>query len=124
MKKIVLTFLGLLFSILVSCIFGIGGKTGAICWCTAVFVIAPIALILSLIQVILLVFRMIKKKKIAWNAVFLGITIIYAFPILVLLGVSPVTYPTPARESEFLQLQQPVENGIYFGGREYRTHAY
>lgn len=124
MKRILLGLFGLVFAFLLGCIFGIGGKIGAICWCIAVFVVAPAALIAFLVQVIFLVLQIVKKKKIAWNMVFLAVTVLYALPVMVLLGVSPVTYPTHAKEADSLVLQQPVENGIYLGGKEYRTHAY
>lgn len=124
MKKILLGLFGLVFAFFIICIFGVSGRLGAICWCIAVFVVAPAAMITLLAQVIILVLRMIKKKSISWNIVFLAVTILYALPILVLLGISPVTYPTHAKEADSLVLRHPVENGIYYGGKEYRTHAY
>lgn len=124
MKKILLVLFGLVFAFFIICIIGVSGRLGAVCWCIAVFVVAPAAMITLLAQVIILVLRMIKKKSISWNIVFLAVTILYALPILVLLGISPVTYPTHAKEADFLVLRHPVENGIYYGGKEYRTHAY
>lgn len=124
MRKMVLGLLGFLLAAAFVCVFWIGGKVGAYIWCAAVFVVAPVALAAVLGQIVGLMVRRIRKKKVGWNIIFLVVSIAYALPVLVMFGLSPVTYPTQAKENDVLVLQQPVEGGVYFGGKEYRTHAY
>lgn len=124
MRKIILGFFGLLFAVFVCGVFGIGGKAGAYIWCVAVFIVGPIALVASFGQITVLAVRLIRKKKIRWNMIFLALSVLCVLPISVMSGASPVTYPTHAKEEDTLVLQQPVKDGVYFGGKEYKTHAY
>lgn len=124
MRKIVLGFLGFLLAVAFLCVFLIGGRVGASVWCAAVFVVAPVALAAVLGQIVGLIVQFIRKKKVCWNLIFLAVSVIYALPVLVMIGISPITYPAHGKEKDALVLQQPVEGGVYFGGKEYRTHAY
>lgn len=124
MRKIVLGFLGFLLVAASLCVFWIGGRVGASVWCAAVFVVAPVALAAVLGQIVGLVVLLIRKKKVCWNLIFLAVSVVYALPVFVILGISPITYPTHDKEKDALVLQQPVKDGVYFGGKEYRTHAY
>lgn len=124
MKKIILALLGLIICFSIICVFFIGGKLSAYIWCIAVFFTAPFAVVIAFIQIINVVIRILKKKTIFWNILFIFVSIVYAAPVLVLLGISPITYPTLAKESDTIEALAPVENAVYFGGKEYRTHAY
>lgn len=124
MKKSILMILisGILF--IIGAVFGIGGKIGAYVWCLTVFAVAPIAVFLILGQIIYLLVCLHRKKKICWNVIFLLISVVYALPTFVLIGKSPITYPTWKMSEPPLTISEPIEDGIYFGGKDYKTHAY
>lgn len=119
-------FFGLLCAIIVACIacvYYVGGQVGAYVWNIAVFIFAPVAIFLILVQIIILIGALYKGKKVAWNITFIAISIVFALPITVLLGVSPITYPTNAIAEDSITVTMPVENAVLFGGKEYKTHA-
>lgn len=124
MKKIIMGLLGFIIAISMICVCFVGGKIGACIWCSAVFLTAPSAVVIAFIQIIYFVIRIWKKKRLFWNILFIFITIVYALPVLVLFGVSPITYPTHAKEVDCIEVLTPVENAVCLGGKEYRTHAY
>lgn len=101
----------------------IGGMAGAYVWSISIFIAAPLAVIAALAQMFLLIIRLIKKKKIKWNVIFLTVTLVFVFPIFILFGVSNVTYPARADDSEGILATMPVENAVLFGGKDYKTHA-
>jgi hypothetical protein len=115
---------GLVLLIAIVCVFFIGGKMGAYVWCAIIFVVAPMAVIQTLIQTINMSIRLFKRKKISWNIVAIVISILYALPILVLLKLSPITYPRHAKEEDCIEIMEPVDDVVYMGGVEYKTHAY
>jgi hypothetical protein len=124
MKKMILLLSGLVLLISIGCVFFIGGKMGAYVWCAAIFVVAPMAVMHTLIQTINMSIRIFKRKKISWNIIAIVISILYALPILVLLGLSPITYPRHAKEEDGVEITEPVDGDVYMGGVEYKTHAY
>lgn len=123
MKKIILGLLSVIVIISIISVYYIGGKIGAYVWCAAVFVLAPVAILATLIQIINLAVRICRRREVVWNFAFIVISIVYAIPIVVLLGVSPITYPTNANEDDSIEVMMPVENAVLFGGKEYKTHA-
>lgn len=124
MKKITLAFLTLVILGLITAVYYIGGSVGAYAWCLAVFVIAPVSAVLIIVQLINLIYRYIKKKSLKWSITFTIVTLILALPISVIFGVSPIVYPDHASEIDSIEVQYPVANGIYLGGKSYKTHAY
>lgn len=123
MKKIIL---GLLSTIAILCmifIFLMGGQIGAYAWNLAVFVFAPFAVLGLIIQLIILMISLFRRKNILWNILFIAISIVFTLPITVLFGISPITYPTKASPSDGIVLMMPLEEGVLFGGKEYKTHA-
>lgn len=123
MKKIVMGILCTIVSVCVVLIYLVGGQIGAYSWNIAVFVFAPMAIIAILIQIPVLIFSVCKKKKVLWNVAFIAASFIFALPVTVLVGISPVTYPTNANPNDALMATTPVENAVLFGGKEYKTHA-
>lgn len=123
MKKVgmgVLCFLAVFCSISV---YFIGGQLAAYSWSIAVLILAPAAVIALLIQLVVLIVTLCKKKRVLWNIAYIAITIIFALPITVLLGVSPITYPTNADPDDAVIATMPVEDAVLFGGKTYRSHA-
>ncbi|MCI2046290.1 MAG: peptidoglycan DD-metalloendopeptidase family protein [Faecalibacterium sp.] len=123
MKKISLGALCLLAFFCMISVFLIGGQLAAYIWNVAVFIFSPIAIIALLIQLIVLMVFLIKKKNVSWNIRFIAVTFVMALPITVLLGISPVTYPTNANSHDTIIATIPVEDAVIFGGKEYRSHA-
>ena len=123
MKKIGMTALCLLAFLCVIGVFLIGGQIAVYCWNIAVFILAPAAIIGLLIQLLILTVALCKKKKIIWNICFLAITVVFALPIAVLFGISPVSYPTTADPDDVVSASMPVENAVLFGGKNYKAHA-
>ena len=123
MKKIISILLLIIIGFIVS-VFVVGGKIGSYVWCASVFIIAPLALALTIGQIINLFIRIIRKKQILFNLIFIAISIIYTLPILVIFGVSPIKYPRNLDSKDGIEVQAPVNDGVYFGGKEYKTHAY
>ena len=50
-------------------------------------------------------------------------TLIMAYPITILFGVSPLTYPVNGDTQEAIKVINPVEESILLGGKDYKTHA-
>lgn len=124
MKKIILGVLSIIIIVSMTTVFTIGGKTSSYIWCVFVFVIAPISAVLFVAQTITLIYRIFKKRAIKWNIFFLLITIIYMLPMSVIFGISPVVYPDLASENDMIEIEKPITDGIYLGGKSYKTHAY
>ena len=123
MKKI---GLGILLLIEMLCIIGIyiiGGQLSCWLWSACVFIIAPIASISLIVQIIVSIVRVCKSKNIKWNMLYIIITLIMAYPITILLGKSILTYPTNTNNKETIEVINPVEDSILLGGKNYKTHA-
>ena len=100
----------------------IKGRVGAFAWVASLFVIGPLGILLSLLQVAVLVYKRIAKKKI--RVIHLVVSLLMAFPTLILMGVVFIPYPDSADASEAVTLSIPIEgNTVLLGGKDYRTHA-
>lgn len=124
MKKIILTVLSIMIVVSIIIVFYMGGSAGAYIWCLAVFILAPLASLLVVVQLINIVYRVVKKRSVGWNLMFILITAIYILPLTVMFGISPIVYPDLASENEIINAQSPIYQGIYLGGESYKTHAY
>jgi len=123
MKKIVLGLLCAIAITLIVCVYCIGGQIGAYAWNSAVFIFAPVAIVAILVQTVIIIIALLKRKKVIWNIAFMTISIVFAIPVTVLFGVSPLTYPRNANYDDSITVTMPIENAILFGGKEYKTHA-
>ena len=123
MKKAALGALCFLAFFCMGSVYFIGGKLAAYSWNIAVFILAPIAIVALLIQLVILLVSLRKKKNVSWNICYIVVTIAFALPITVLFGISPVSYPTNANPEDAILATMPVENAILFGGKEYKSHA-
>ncbi len=117
---------GLLVLIEIACILAIylvGGQVGPWIWSVCVFIVGPIASLALLVQIIVGIVRIIKNKQIKWNLLYIGVTVIIAYPITILFGISMLTYPTHEMKSETIKAINPIEKSILLGGKDYKTHA-
>lgn len=116
MKKIVLCLLSAILIAILMSVYFFGGSLGAYVWNISVFILAPLAVVLLFVQIVILIIRFFRfRKSQFWNIVFIAIT--------VLLGISPITYPTNKNSEKIIIVKMPIENGVLFGGKEYKTHA-
>lgn len=122
-KKIALGCIILWEIISLGIIYGIGGEIAPWIWNANIFVIAPIACILLIAQLIITILRLIKHKKILWNLLFVTVTLIVSYPITILFGISTLTYPMHEKYSQSLIINSPITDGILFGGKDYKAHA-
>ncbi|MBU3146287.1 M23 family metallopeptidase [Clostridium sp. CF012] len=74
-------------------IFLIHGIAGAVAWPLAMLVFAPIGVILVLINLILLIICLVKKKRVIHKAIALLLSIFLASPILILFDALQLEYP-------------------------------
>ena len=123
MKKIALGALCFFAFFCIISVYFIGGQFAAYIWNIAVFILAPIAMILLIIQLIVLIVSLCKKKRLFLNITYIAITIIFVLPITVLFGVSTVTYPTNAKPKDAVTVTMPINDAVVFGGKEYKSHA-
>lgn len=124
LKKIILYLLSAVLIFILACVYFIGGRFGAYAWNISVFILAPLAVVLLFVQIVMLIIHFYKRRKRHfWNIAFIAITAIYALPIAILLGISPITYPTNVNSEKSVTVKMPVENAVLFGGKEYKTHA-
>lgn len=123
MKKYLFRLLCAIIITCIVCVYCVGGQIGAYAWNIAVFIFAPVAIFLILVQTIILIVTLCRGKKVTWNIAFIAISIVFALPVTVLLGVSPVTYPTNATTDDSITVTMPIENAVILGGNKYKTHA-
>ncbi|MDO5292005.1 MAG: M23 family metallopeptidase [bacterium] len=121
-KSIFYVLLGWI-SICVVGIWLIGGKAAIYLWNASIFLVAPAAILALVVQLALLIKALYQKRKIRWNVLILGLTVILALPIVALIGISPITYPAKENSKESLSVLLPVKNAVLFGGKDYKTHA-
>lgn len=69
------------------------GIAGAVAWALAKLFFAPIGVILVLLNLILLIICLVKKKKVAQKIIAMLLSILLAFPILMLMDVLQIAYP-------------------------------
>ena len=60
-------------------VYVIGGWAAAYAWNLEVFIIAPVAVIASLVELVILILRICRKKKVLWNGLFLILTLVLSF---------------------------------------------
>lgn len=104
-------------------VYGIGGWLAPWLWNASIFVIAPISCVSFLIQLVVGGVRLCRHKSIRWNLCYLVMTMILAYPITILAENSVLTYPTSSRDTPVVTMQKPIEEGVLFGGKTYKTHA-
>lgn len=123
MKKVLCCVICLIELICLVCVCFIGGMAGAYAWSFAAFIVAPVAVLSIIVQGIILFIKLYKKKIIKWNIIIIVISLIMAYPITFLLGISNITYPTKASGDDKIDVTMPVKCAVLFGGKDYKTHA-
>lgn len=122
-KKIGLSIIIFWIIICIVMVYGVGGKIAPWIWNGSIFIVAPIASIALIFQIINLIIRAIRGKKILWNSIFILVTAVVAYPITILFGVSNLTYPIKDNNVKSITIQNPVKEGVLLGGKSYKTHA-
>lgn len=122
-KKVGLGLLSLVELVVILCVYGIGGMTGAYAWTIAIFILAPIACIAVVILIGVILVRFCRRKRVQWHIAYLIPLIVLAYPITILFGISNLTYPRHEYKEYSITMQMPVKNAELKGGKEYKTHA-
>lgn len=123
MKKkgyIILLCMELLFIIGV---YFIKGQIGAYIWNANVFIIGPIASVALPVQIILLLAKIIKRKKLGYSIAYIILTFLIAYPVTVLFGISALTYPVSENREAAIEVINPVEGSVLLGGKTFKPHA-
>ena len=108
--------------ILMYMVYMVKGRVGGLAWTAAIFVIGPLGTLVFMIQLVILIFRSLKKKK--TRMVHLAASLVLAFPIIMLMGIIFIPYPDNANKSDSITLSIPVEgDAVLLGGKGYKTHA-
>lgn len=123
MKKIIIALPAAIAAALTVCVYAVGGAAGAYAWSIAVFALAPLALAAALIFAVLTVVALCRKRKIGWKIASFALSCLFALPITVLLGISPVTYPQNADPADAITAVMPVKDSVLIGGKEHKAHA-
>lgn len=123
MKKVLISLLLAVIALIIISVFLIGGQIGAYCWNIAVFIIAPLSVIAFFVELIITAVFLFRKKTVKTLVALLLICLVFALPITVLFGVSPVVYPDTAKAIDSVEMLYPIKDGTYFGGKDYKTHA-
>ncbi|MGF7059656.1 M23 family metallopeptidase [Brassicibacter mesophilus] len=85
--------IGIIILALYGSVFLVHGIAGSVAWSLAKLVFAPIGVILVLINLTLLIIFLVKKKKVFHKTITLLLSIILAFPVLMLINVLQIPYP-------------------------------
>lgn len=122
-KKYLFELIVLMLIALVFCmVFFVKGRAGGLAWTSAIFVIGPAGALIFIIQSVILLVRIFKKKK--TRLVPLAASLLLAFPIMILTGIIFIPYPDNADMAEAVTLRIPVEGDVVLlGGAVYHTHA-
>lgn len=122
-KKIGLSVVIIFMLLDIVTVYGIGGSVAPWVWNMNIFIVAPLACILLIGEIVTIVVRLLKHKKIVWNIAYAALTLIAAYPFTILFGASILTYPKHESETQAITIQDPIEDGILKGGKDYKSHA-
>ncbi|WP_252248368.1 hypothetical protein [Clostridium sp. ZBS20] len=93
-NKILNFIIVIILIILWGSVFLIHGIVGVVAWSLAKLFFAPIGVLVALISLILIIICLVKKKKVIQKSItLLLLSLILAFPILMLFNVIQVEYP-------------------------------
>lgn len=121
-RKVILGALILIPIINALCIYVIGGMSGVYAWNISVFILAPLAAISIIPQVLLWLVRIFIKKKIKWNILFLIISFINTFPLTIILG-NTIPYPKKKTIESAIKITNPIKEGIILNSDKLAAHA-
>lgn len=93
------TALGLTLLILYGNVILVHGMAGAVSWTLLKLILAPAGVILLLICGIILIIRAVQRKNVMPWLLTLLLSVIVAFPMLMLLNIVPVAYPISIQQA-------------------------
>lgn len=108
--------LGLVLVLMWSCVYCVKGYVGAGAWTLLKLVLGPIGCLLLIVNIIVLAHACYKKRVRKSMVVALGLHMVWAYPVLLLLGVVQVAYPIDlATTGSGLEIRSPFMQEAYVG---------
>lgn len=118
--------LAVFISILWINIFFVHGMAGVVSWSLVKLILAPLGIILSLICCVILLVKILKKKAVSKTLVLLVLSLILAFPMLMLFNIVPMAYPVDINKTTpFVTIHSPFleTTEIGWGGDKVEENA-
>lgn len=125
-NKILNFIIVIILIILWGSVFLVHGIAGAVAWALAKLFFAPIGVLLVLISLILIIICLVKKKKVIRKSITLLLSLILAFPTLMLFNVIQVEYPDNINKvMPSITVRWPLEEKtiVGWGGNTVETNA-
>lgn len=125
-NKILNFIIVIILIILWGSVFLIHGIAGAVSWALAKLFFAPIGVLLAFTSLILIIICLVKKKKVIQKSITLLLSLILAFPILMLFNVIQMEYPAninKARPSVTVLWPLEEKTIVGWGGNTVETNA-
>lgn len=125
-NKILNLITGIILIILWGSVFVIHGIAGAVSWALAKLFFAPIGVLLALTSLILIIICLVKKKKVIPKLITLLLSLILAFPILMLFNVIHMEYPANINKvGPSITVSWPLKEKttVGWGGNTVETNA-
>lgn len=92
------------------------GMVGAVSWVMLKLIFAPIGVVLFIICLIVLIRSIIKKKNVFQRIISLILSVALAFPILMLINIIPMAYPTKLEHtSPTVTIYSPFHEPVLVG---------
>lgn len=108
--------LGLLLIVSWTCVLILHGISGAASWALIKLILAPAGLILTLIWLLVVITKAIRKRPLKRSLVTLALSVLLALPILILFGIVPVAYPvTDSNQAPAICIQSPFSEPVTIG---------
>jgi hypothetical protein len=126
LNKILNFIIAIILIILWGSVFLIHGIAGAVAWALAKLFFAPMGVILALISLVLIIICLVKKKKVIQKSITLLLSLILAFPILMLFNVIHMEYPANVNKvMPSITVRWPLEEKaiVGWGGNTVETNA-
>ena len=118
--------MGVILLVLWGSIFIMHGVAGAGAWALTKLFFAPLGVILVIVNLISIIFCLAKKKKVNQKAVSLVLSILLAFPILMLFNVIQIEYPASINKvSPSITVRWPLNERtiVAWGGDTVESNA-
>ncbi len=118
--------MGSIILVILICILCVKKTIGCSTWSFALLILSPFAGIITMIYTFRLIIGILKKHKVKIKIIALTLSLIAAYPLLILFGISNITYPNSGKEKPAISIQVPLKNKsnvVLLGGKEYKIHA-
>lgn len=110
------TILAMIVLVLWLGVFVVHGMVGVVSWTLLKLVLVPVGFVLFLVGIIALTVLGIRKKSIFKIGIFIGISLVYVFPILMLVNIIPMAYPAKLEHAlPSVTIQSPFKEPVLVG---------